>query len=152
VEQSLSQLTAFCTTVESRPTDTSKADTWVYPLVQMGPFGVFNDEYATLQLMRDASQHDEILLASGYFNLTDHYLEVILQESLAKYRLLMASPEVRIEKHIFNIFIFFFCKEMFLQIYFMKMVMVLVFMCFYLCGNHVGFYCPCYFYLVLYSF
>jgi hypothetical protein len=103
MEQSLSQLAATCTTVESRASDTSKADTWLYPLVQMGPFGVFNDEYATLQLMRDASQHDEILLASGYFNLTDHYLEVILQESLAKYRLLMASPEVRIEKTYFQL-------------------------------------------------
>ncbi|XP_076461588.1 CDP-diacylglycerol--glycerol-3-phosphate 3-phosphatidyltransferase, mitochondrial-like [Babylonia areolata] len=70
------------------------ADTWVYPLVQMGPFGVYNDEHATLQLLREATRHDEILLASGYFNLTDHYMSVILQESLAKYRLMMAAPEV----------------------------------------------------------
>ena len=70
-------------------------DTWVYPLVQMGPLGVLNDEQATLQLLRGATRQDEILLTSGYFNLTDHYLQVILQESLAKYRLLMAAPEVR---------------------------------------------------------
>ena len=70
-------------------------DTWIYPLVQMGPFGVLNDEQATLRLLRRAARQDEILLTSGYFNLTDHYMQVILQESLAKYRLLMASPEVR---------------------------------------------------------
>lgn len=75
-------------------THCKEPDTWVYPLVQMGPFCVFYDEYATLHLLREASKHDEILLASGYFNLTDHYLEVILQESHAKYKLLMASPEV----------------------------------------------------------
>lgn len=69
-------------------------DTWVYPLVQMGPLFVMNDETVTLELLRNASREDEILLASGYFNLTDHYMEVILQESLAKYRLLMAAPEV----------------------------------------------------------
>lgn len=72
-----------------------KNDTWVYPLVQMGPIGVLHDEQVTLQLLRESSKDDEILLASGYFNLTDHYMEVILQESLARYRLLMASPEVR---------------------------------------------------------
>ncbi|PVD39134.1 hypothetical protein C0Q70_01762 [Pomacea canaliculata] len=71
-----------------------KNDTWVYPLVQMGPIGVLHDEQVTLQLLRESSKDDEILLASGYFNLTDHYMEVILQESLARYRLLMASPEV----------------------------------------------------------
>ncbi|KAK7113205.1 hypothetical protein V1264_012540 [Littorina saxatilis] len=72
-------------------------DTWVYPLVQMGPLNIQRDEHATLQLMRDASNDDEILMASGYFNLTDQFMEVILQESLAKYRLLMAAPEVREE-------------------------------------------------------
>ena len=60
----------------------------------MGPFRVEYDELATLQLLKDADKLDEILLASGYFNLTDHYMHVILQQSLAKYRLLMASPEV----------------------------------------------------------
>ncbi|KAL8604484.1 hypothetical protein ACOMHN_015768 [Nucella lapillus] len=82
-------------TASSPPsTDSLKADTWVYPLVQMGPFGVYNDEDATLRLLREASRCDEVLLASGYFNLTDHYMAVILRESLAKYRLMMAAPEV----------------------------------------------------------
>ncbi|XP_046352189.2 CDP-diacylglycerol--glycerol-3-phosphate 3-phosphatidyltransferase, mitochondrial-like isoform X1 [Haliotis rufescens] len=69
-------------------------DTLVYPLIQMGPFGITHDENITLKLFRSASQGDEILLASGYFNLTDHYMNVILQESYAKYGILMASPEV----------------------------------------------------------
>lgn len=69
-------------------------DTWVYPLVQMGQLGITVDEYVTRGLLHSAESGDEILLASGYFNLTDHYMQVILMESQAKYNILMASPEV----------------------------------------------------------
>jgi CDP-diacylglycerol--glycerol-3-phosphate 3-phosphatidyltransferase len=60
----------------------------------MGPFGIVDDEVATKAIFRTAEKGEEILLASGYFNLTDYYIQVILQESQAKYNILMASPEV----------------------------------------------------------
>ena len=63
----------------------------------MGPFGITHDEQALLNLLRTSEPRDNILLASGYFNLTDHYMSVILQESLAKYSILMASPQVGTE-------------------------------------------------------
>ncbi|XP_041364721.1 CDP-diacylglycerol--glycerol-3-phosphate 3-phosphatidyltransferase, mitochondrial-like [Gigantopelta aegis] len=75
-------------------TNSSEYDTWIYPLIQMGPLGISHDEFVTLTLLRKAAARDVILLSSGYFNLTDHYMHVILEESLAKYRILMASPEV----------------------------------------------------------
>ncbi|XP_050391449.1 CDP-diacylglycerol--glycerol-3-phosphate 3-phosphatidyltransferase, mitochondrial [Patella vulgata] len=80
--------------INTNRTQDKPHDTWVYPLIQMGPFGIIFDEYATLSLLREAAVGDEILLASGYFNLTDHYLRVILQQSFARYKILMASPEV----------------------------------------------------------
>lgn len=85
---------------EDNEDSSSGYDTLVYPLIQMGPFGITHDENITLKLFRSASQGDEILLASGYFNLTNHYMNVILQESYAKYGILMASPEVH---HQFNV-------------------------------------------------
>ena len=69
-------------------------DTWVFPLLQMGPFGIDREEQATLQLFRKASRHDEILLASGYFNLTEQYMDAISRHSSAKFHLLSAAPEV----------------------------------------------------------
>lgn len=83
-------------TVENKSSlrDNSEIDTWVYPLVQMGQLGINVDEYVTRSLLHSAERGDEILLASGYFNLTDHYMQVILMESQAKYNILMASPEV----------------------------------------------------------
>lgn len=74
--------------------DQGEIDTWIYPLLQMGPFGIVDDEVATKAIFRTAEKGEEILLASGYFNLTDYYIQVILQESQAKYNILMASPEV----------------------------------------------------------
>lgn len=87
---------SFETPNDSSPADTENKplDTLVYPLIQMGPFGIFDDEEVTKQLLRSASRDDEILLASGYFNLTDHYLRLILEKSFAKFKMLMASPEV----------------------------------------------------------
>lgn len=77
------------------PVSSSQAgDTVVYPLVQMGPFGVTHDEQMLLSLLRASDARDHILLASGYFNLTDHYMSVILNQSLAKFSILMASPQV----------------------------------------------------------
>lgn len=70
-------------------------DTAVYPLIQMGPFGVVHDEEAMLCLLRSSKAQENILLASGYFNLTEHYMYVILNESLAKFSILMASPQVK---------------------------------------------------------
>ncbi|CAL1527046.1 unnamed protein product [Lymnaea stagnalis] len=68
-------------------------DTVVYPLVQMGSFNVTHDEQAMLGLLRSSKPQDHILLASGYFNLTEHYMSVILDQSLGKFSILMASPQ-----------------------------------------------------------
>ena len=71
-------------------------DTWIYPLLQMGPFGILDDEIATKAIFRTAEKGEQVFLASGYFNLTEQYLRVIIQESQADFDVLMASPEVGI--------------------------------------------------------
>ncbi|XP_059157125.1 CDP-diacylglycerol--glycerol-3-phosphate 3-phosphatidyltransferase, mitochondrial-like [Physella acuta] len=71
----------------------NSADTVIYPLVQMGPFNVTHDSQAMLGLLRSSTPQDHILLASGYFNLTDHYMSVILDQSVGKFSILMASPQ-----------------------------------------------------------
>ncbi|XP_005097727.1 CDP-diacylglycerol--glycerol-3-phosphate 3-phosphatidyltransferase, mitochondrial [Aplysia californica] len=78
---------------DGQSSGTLPPDTAVYPLVQMGPLGVSYDEQAMLGLLRSSQPQDNILLASGYFNLTDHYMAVILDQSQAKFSILMASPQ-----------------------------------------------------------
>lgn len=72
----------------------SKSDTYVYPLLQMALFGIHTEEDFVKQLFRSASEGVKISLATGYFNLTKHYQNIIVQESLANFNLLIASPQV----------------------------------------------------------
>ena len=68
-------------------------DTWIVPLVQMFPFGIRQDEFVTSELLKSASDGSVMCLASGYFNLTRKYIDVILKSS-AKCEILTAHPTV----------------------------------------------------------
>lgn len=67
-------------------------DTWVFPLVQMGEFGIRQDEQVTKRLLATAPQGSFIRLATGYFNLTDEYVKTLLTDCKAYISLLMAHP------------------------------------------------------------
>lgn len=96
--------------IESSHKNKSKIlDTVVYPLVQMGPFGIRYDEAAMIDLMRLSDPSDHILFATGYFNLTDQYSSSILDEAKAKFNILMASPKVHTRFNgTFLVFLFLF--------------------------------------------
>uniref|UniRef100_H3BZ52 CDP-diacylglycerol--glycerol-3-phosphate 3-phosphatidyltransferase n=1 Tax=Tetraodon nigroviridis TaxID=99883 RepID=H3BZ52_TETNG len=68
-------------------------DTWVIPLVQMKPLGIRVDEQVTQSLLRAAGPDSTVFLTSGYFNLTQAYMRLVLGAG-ASYRILTASPEV----------------------------------------------------------
>ena len=73
-----------------------QTDTWIYPLIQMGPFRITQDYDITQRLFQKAPEKSHIKLASGYFNLTDKYVATILGQSLASFNILTASPEVNL--------------------------------------------------------
>ena len=76
--------------------DTAPCDTIVYPLVQMGPLGIRTDSAVTEEFMRWVPSGSVVHLASGYFNLTQHYREVLVGYSKAAYDILTAAPQVRL--------------------------------------------------------
>ena len=76
-----------------KTTVNSQFDTWVVPLVQMFPFGIRQDEFITSELLSSATQDSKLYLASGYFNLTRKYMDILLKSS-AKYEILTAHPTV----------------------------------------------------------
>ena len=69
------------------------SDTVVYPLVQMGQYGIQQEEQVMVKMLQEANCSDHIHLASGYFNLPQIYMDPMLRSS-AKYSVLAASPEV----------------------------------------------------------
>nr|XP_056710087.1 CDP-diacylglycerol--glycerol-3-phosphate 3-phosphatidyltransferase, mitochondrial [Euleptes europaea] len=68
-------------------------DTWIYPLIQMKPFGIQIDEIITETLLMEAERGASVYLTTGYFNLTQAYMDLILG-TRTKYQILLASPEV----------------------------------------------------------
>ncbi|XP_042308518.1 CDP-diacylglycerol--glycerol-3-phosphate 3-phosphatidyltransferase, mitochondrial [Sceloporus undulatus] len=68
-------------------------DTWIYPLIQMKPFGIQIDEIVTETLLMEVERGASVYLTTGYFNLTEAYMDLILG-TRAKYQILLASPEV----------------------------------------------------------
>ena len=74
-------------------TQNEHCDTWVVPLVQMFPFGIRQDEFITQELLSSACQAYKLFLASGYFNLTRKYIDIMLKSS-ADCEILTAHPTV----------------------------------------------------------
>ena len=70
------------------------ADTLVFPLLQMGQYGIRQDELVTRHLLSGATEGENVHLATGYFNPPTEYVDAILT-SRGRYRLLAAAPEVR---------------------------------------------------------
>lgn len=79
-------------------------DTVIYPIVQMAPLGIRQDERATLRVLDIIHEHGksvtskdywQVYLTSGYFNFTQRYKEMILRTA-AKFEFLTASPKVKI--------------------------------------------------------
>ncbi|KAG8507477.1 CDP-diacylglycerol--glycerol-3-phosphate 3-phosphatidyltransferase, mitochondrial, partial [Galemys pyrenaicus] len=68
-------------------------DTWIYPLIQMKPFEIQIDELVTETLLTEAERGARVHLTTGYFNLTQAYMDLVLG-TRAEYRILLASPEV----------------------------------------------------------
>jgi hypothetical protein len=72
------------------------AKTWIFPTVQMGRFGIHQDERVTeLLLSSCATSGASLDLASAYFNVTKRYKNAILSpHHQAQVNIITASPEV----------------------------------------------------------
>lgn len=76
-------------------TDWNGSDTWIFPLVQAGFAGFYQEGAATLLLLRHAASHNgSLVLTSPYLNLSTSYEYVLAHSNpLLTLRLLTASPE-----------------------------------------------------------
>ncbi|GAB1868592.1 CDP-diacylglycerol--glycerol-3-phosphate 3-phosphatidyltransferase [Camponotus japonicus] len=72
--------------------DKEDADTWIFPMVQMGQLDVYHDSAITLKLIQTAPIGATLRLATGYFNLTFDYSQALLRDCQATCHLLTAHP------------------------------------------------------------
>lgn len=75
-------------------TETKDADSWIFPLVEMGQIGIHHDSVVTKRLLSNCIQDSRLKLATGYFNLTQEYMDTLTHKCLAKCSILMAHPNV----------------------------------------------------------
>ena len=68
-------------------------DTAVFPLLQMGQYGIRQEEEATTRLLEGVRRGERLSLASGYFNLPPQYTRALLQAA-GDISVLAASPQV----------------------------------------------------------
>lgn len=68
-------------------------DTVVFPLLQMGQYGIHQDEEVSTRLLEGVKRREMLCLASGYFNLPPQYTKALLQAA-GDISILAASPEV----------------------------------------------------------
>lgn len=70
------------------------ADTWIFPLIEMGQIGIHHDSLVTKKLLSSAVNGSQMNLATGYFNLTQTYMDTITVDCKAACNILMAHPNV----------------------------------------------------------
>lgn len=73
-------------------------DTVVYPLLQMGYYGIRQEEMATRKLLEELGREERLCIASGYFNLPPQYTTALLQAE-GSCSILAASPQVGCKCH-----------------------------------------------------
>ncbi|KZC05620.1 CDP-diacylglycerol--glycerol-3-phosphate 3-phosphatidyltransferase, mitochondrial [Dufourea novaeangliae] len=80
-----------CSNVEKLGKD-SNADTWIFPLIQMGQLNIYHDSQITLKLLQTTPPGTTLRLATGYFNLTSEYSDALLKNCQGTCHLLTAHP------------------------------------------------------------
>lgn len=70
-----------------------EADTWIFPLIEMGQLNIHHESIVTKKLFSSALPGSKINLSTGYFNLTQNYMNTITNECSAMCNILMAHPK-----------------------------------------------------------
>eukprot|EP00092_Neocalanus_flemingeri_P027299 GFUD01029609.1.p1 GENE.GFUD01029609.1~~GFUD01029609.1.p1 ORF type:complete len:463 (+),score=141.61 GFUD01029609.1:102-1490(+) len=73
--------------------DLEDFDTVVFPSVQMGQLNITQDSEITSKILTSGEPGGMFHFATGYFNLTDQYMEDMITKSQSKFSLLMAHPQ-----------------------------------------------------------
>lgn len=74
-------------------TDVKNSSAFVYPLIQISDCAIKIDELVTEKLFTSSPAKSVLYLAVGYFNLTNNYIEKIVKNSLADFKILLSSPQ-----------------------------------------------------------
>ncbi|KAL4239946.1 CDP-diacylglycerol--glycerol-3-phosphate 3-phosphatidyltransferase [Mactra antiquata] len=78
---------------QSNVTKDSHYDTFLFPSIQMGPFEVNEDRIVVEKVLRKCEPGDRVIISTGYLNFPDFLEECIVNDSVAKFDIITASPQ-----------------------------------------------------------
>jgi CDP-diacylglycerol---glycerol-3-phosphate 3-phosphatidyltransferase len=67
-------------------------DTWIFPTLEMGQLNVHHDSLVTRRIMSSAESGSLLNIATGYFNLTQTYMDTLVNDCKANCSIIMAHP------------------------------------------------------------
>lgn len=67
-------------------------DTWIFPTLEMGQLNIHHDSLVTRRILASAEKGSVLNIATGYFNLTQKYMDTLVNECEADCSIVMAHP------------------------------------------------------------
>jgi CDP-diacylglycerol--glycerol-3-phosphate 3-phosphatidyltransferase len=83
---------AFEDQSRSHVKETEDVDTWIFPTLEMGQLNVHHDSLVTKKILESAEDGSTLNIATGYFNLTQTYMDTLVNECKANCSIIMAHP------------------------------------------------------------
>lgn len=68
------------------------ADTWVFPTIEMGQIGIHHDSLVANKILCSGEKGSMLKMTSGYFNLTQTYMDALVKKCEADCSIIMAHP------------------------------------------------------------
>lgn len=95
VQHATSKMQEFMYQHQNKIDCQTNADTWVYPVLQMGSFNVNQEHDIMKTFLESCKADDQIYVSTAYFNPLENYVDIMTDQSKSEYHLLTASPQVR---------------------------------------------------------
>lgn len=67
-------------------------DTWIFPTLEMGQLNIHHDSCVTRKILGSGKKGGILNIATGYFNLTQTYMDTLVNECEADCSIIMAHP------------------------------------------------------------
>lgn len=72
--------------------DENDDDTWLFPTLEMGQINIHHDSIITKKILGASGKGSALKMATGYFNLTQNYMDTLVNECEADCSIIMAHP------------------------------------------------------------
>lgn len=78
--------------IKQRESSPSTHDTWIFPTMEMGQLGIHHDSVVMKRILVNIEEKSRLSMATGYFNLTQNLMDIVVNECKADCSFIMSHP------------------------------------------------------------